>query len=94
LKKLNKLLFSCCISTPLEVLFASVKPSDSSRTLDQIATDIHTFIDRFSSIEAVEDMSTFKHLVRLFKEQCLVEEADENTSEYKAGIKSYPFYFN
>ena len=70
-----------------ESLFASVKPSDSSRTLDQMATDIHSFIDRFSSIEAVEDMSTFKHLVRLFKEQCLVEEADENTSEHTAVAK-------
>lgn len=70
-----------------ESLFASVKPSDSSRTLDQMATDIHTFIDRFSSIEAVEDMSSFKHLVRLFKNQCLVEEIDENNSEHKAVAK-------
>lgn len=70
-----------------ESLFASVKPSDSSRTLNQMATDIHTFIDRFSSIEAVEDMSSFKHLIRLFKNQCLVEEIDENNSEHKAVAK-------
>jgi len=85
--KLSEDIVKRYLSKNTESLFASVKPSDSSHTLDQMATDIHAFIDIFSSIEAVEDMSTFKHLVRLFKEQCLVEEADENTSEHKAVAK-------
>jgi len=86
--KLNEDIVKRYLGKNTESLFASVKPSDSSRTLDQMATDIHTLTDRFSSIEAVENMSTFKHLVRLFKEQCLVEEADDNTFEDKAVAKS------
>lgn len=67
-------------------LFASVKPSNSSHALDLLATDAHTLIERFATTEVVENMSTFKQLVRLFKEQCIVEE-DKDGSEPKAVAK-------
>ena len=64
------------LSKSTESLFASVKPSDSTRTLDQLATDLLTLIDRFSSLSTTQNMSTLKQLVRLFKEQCVVEQED------------------
>ena len=50
-------------------LFAMVKPSESAKTLDQLAEDVFTLIQRFASVERVNDMSSFKLLTRLFKEQ-------------------------
>lgn len=74
------------LSKNTESLFASVKPSDSNHTLDQMASDLHSLTERFSPIAVVENMSTFKQLVRLFKEQCIVAE-DENSSKRKAIAK-------
>ncbi len=82
-EKLNKELIKRYLSKNTESLFASVKPSDSSHTLDQLATDVHALTARFSQISAVENMSTLKQLVRLFKEQCIVEKSDAS-SEPKA----------
>ncbi len=59
-----------------ESLFAMVKPSDSSRTLDQLANDAFSLTQGFASVFRVHDMSSFKLLTRLFKEQCVVEEGD------------------
>lgn len=66
-----------------ESLFAMVKPSDSNRTLDQLAEDVFTLAQRFAFVSAVHDMNTFKVLIRLFKEQCVLEEENES-SESKA----------
>jgi len=54
-----------------------VKPSDSRRTLDQLAEDVFFLTRHFASISAVHDMGSFKQLSRLFKEQCVVEEQAE-----------------
>jgi len=74
------------LSKNTESLFASVKPSDSTRTLDQLATDLLTLTDRFSSVTTVQDMSTLKQLIRLFKEQCVIEYKKDST-EQKAVAK-------
>jgi len=66
-----------------ESLFASVKPSDSNRTLNQLAEDMFVLTQRFASISTVQNMSSFKQLTRLFKEQCIVE-ADDSSSTEKA----------
>ena len=84
--KLDKDLVKRYLSKNTESLFASVKPSDSSHTLDQLATDIHVLTERFSQISAVENMSTLKQLVRLFKEQCIIENNDD-FSDPKASAK-------
>jgi hypothetical protein len=63
-------------------LFAMVKPSESSRTLDQLAEDLFVLTQRFASEASIHDMSSFKLLVRLFEEQCLV--ADAGSTEPKA----------
>ena len=66
-----------------ESLFAMVKPSESANTLDQLAEDIFTLGQRFASVPRVNDMDSFKLLIRLFKEQCVIEEND-HSSEQKA----------
>lgn len=65
-------------------LFAMVKPSESSRTLDQLAGDVFTLTQRFASVPSVHDMSSFKLLVRLFEEQCLVADDNADTNGAKA----------
>lgn len=72
------------LSKSTESLFASVKPSDSSHTLTQLATDVLTLTDHFSSISTVQNMSTLKQLVRLFKEQCIVEQEADSTEKRAA----------
>ncbi len=59
-----------------EAVFALVKPAQAHATLDQLAKDIFFLVERFSSVESVNEMSSFKLLVRLFQEQCIIEEHD------------------
>ena len=74
------------LSKSTESLFASVKPSDSSHTLDQLATDVLILTDRFAQLSTVQDMNTLKQLIRLFEEQCTVEQGDDSV-EAKAVAK-------
>ena len=57
-----------------EAVFALVKPTQAHATLDQLAKDIFFLVEGFSSVESVNEMSSFKLLVRLFQEQCIVED--------------------
>ncbi len=43
-------------------VFAMVKPTDSTRTLDQLAGDVLTLTERFSSVSEVGNMQSFKLL--------------------------------
>ena len=65
-------------------LFAMVKPSDSSKTLDQLAEDVFILTQHFGSEISINDMSSFKLLVQLFKEQCLVADDKTGSAEPKA----------
>ncbi len=75
--KLDSNLTSRYLSKSTESLFASVKPSDSSRTLDQLAEDIFILTQQFGSASTLQNMSSFKQLVRLFQEQCMIEEGEQ-----------------
>lgn len=57
-------------------VFAMVKPSESERTLQMMGTDLFVLIERFRAEEAVTGMHSYQLLMRLFKEQCRVEETD------------------
>jgi len=81
--KLDKDLTNRYLSKSVESLFASVKPSDSSRTLDQLAKDIFILTQQFASVSTLQNMNSLKQLVRLFKEQCIIEEG-EHSGEEKA----------
>ena len=65
-------------------LFAMVKPSESSKTLNQLAEDIFILTQRFASEAAIHDMNSFKLLVRLFEEQCLVADENAGSTQPKA----------
>ncbi len=51
----------------------AVKPSESTRTLEQVGNDCFGLVERFRNQEAVVKLSSYKLLVRLFNEQCVVE---------------------
>jgi hypothetical protein len=53
-----------------------VKPSESERTLQTMGTDLFALIEHFRAEKAVTGMHSYQLLVRLFKEQCRVEEPD------------------
>lgn len=55
-------------------VFALVKPTGSGRTLDQLAEDVLLLIERFAAVPGVDTMQSFNLLVRLFADQCVIEE--------------------
>ena len=69
------------LSKKEESLFAMVKPSESGKTLDQMAEDIFVLTQRFASVERVNDMASFKILIQFFKEQCVVKEDTDSSTE-------------
>jgi hypothetical protein len=74
LDALDKELRTRYLAKKQEAVFALVKPTQAHTTLDQLAKDILFLVERFSSVESVNEMSSFKLLVRLFQEQCIVED--------------------
>jgi hypothetical protein len=57
----------------------AVKPSESSRTLQQVGDDCFALIERFKDQDTVVAMSSYQLLVRLFGEQCVVETTEADT---------------
>ena len=84
--QLDKALVSRYLNKKEEAVFSIVKPSESSRTLNQLAQDIFSLVERFTSLDKVNEMNSFKLLVRLFKEQCLVAD-DEKSGEKLVAAK-------
>ncbi|MDD2338502.1 MAG: transposase [Geobacteraceae bacterium] len=54
----------------------AVKPSESSRKLQEVGVDCFFLVERFKAHESVVAMTSYQLLVRLFSEQCLVENDD------------------
>jgi hypothetical protein len=54
----------------------AVKPSESSRKLQEVSSDCFLLVERFKAHESVVAMTSYQLLVRLFSEQCLVENND------------------
>jgi hypothetical protein len=57
----------------------AVKPSESSRTLQQVGNDCFVLVEHFKDQKAVVDMSSYQLLVRLFNDQCVLEKTDAAT---------------
>ncbi len=53
--------------------FGQLKPSESERNLSTLAHDMYLLISIFSSEAVVSNMTSFKLLLRVFSEQCYVE---------------------
>jgi len=58
----------------------AVKPSDSSRKLQEVGDDCFLLVERFKDHAAVSVMDSYKQLARMFAEQCVLEKAETVTS--------------
>lgn len=58
----------------------AVKPSESSRKLQEVGDDCFLLVERFKDHEAVSDMASYRQLSRMFTEQCVLEKTDEATA--------------
>lgn len=59
----------------------AVKPSESSRTLQQVGNDCFVLVERFKGHEEIASMASYKLLVRLFHEQCVRQKTDDGTTQ-------------
>jgi len=57
----------------------AVKPTESAKKLSELGDDCFLLVERFKEHATVAKMDSYKHLVRLFTEQCIVEK-DANGS--------------
>jgi hypothetical protein len=55
-----------------EGCFSQVKPSEASRTLDELAYDLVYLVELFSSYDPVQKLSEYKLLERVLHDQCLI----------------------
>jgi len=62
--------------------FADVKPSESKKTLSEVASDLYRLVTRFDGHRKVSGMTTYKLLCRILDEQC--EVLSDGTIELKA----------
>jgi len=58
----------------------AVKPSESTRTLQEVGDDCFLLVERFKDHKDVAAMASYKLLARLFTDQCIVEKTDTATS--------------
>jgi hypothetical protein len=61
-----------------ENAFSMVKPSESSRTLAQLADDLFLLVERFKEDDKVSSMTSYHLLARVLREQCLVNPAADS----------------
>lgn len=68
----------------------AVKPSDSAKKLAELADDCFLLVERFKNNTAVTGMASYKHLVRLFNDQCVVETDNNETRVAVKANKDIP----
>ena len=59
----------------------AVKPSESARTLQQVGDDCFFLVERFSGHDEIAAMASYKLLVRLFHEQCVLEKTTDDAPQ-------------
>lgn len=67
--------------------FAMVKPSESAKTLEMVGNDLFFLVEHFRSHDTVPAGSSYQLMVRVLKEQCVVEE-DAVTGSKRIIIKA------
>jgi hypothetical protein len=67
--------------------FSMVRPSESDRTLEKVASDLFDLVHRFAGCGNVTGMSSYKHMSRVLSEQCTLDSAweDDGTGGRKTG---------
>lgn len=68
----------------------AVKPTESARKLAELGDDCFLLVERFKSKETVCKMDSYKQLVRIFTEQCLVEKDDNGARVVIKANKDVP----
>jgi hypothetical protein len=68
----------------------AVKPSESSRTLQQLGDDCFALIHEFKDHDGVTGMTSYQLLVRLLNEQCVIETTDTATQVIVKPNKEVP----
>ena len=76
--KLDQARFLRYLNKKEECLFAAVKPSETSHTLNTLAADTCFLVEHFASNSQVANMGSYKRLSRLFNEQCTISNSDTN----------------
>ena len=67
--------------------FSLVKPSESGKTLEMVARDLFTLVQRFREHDEVKSLHSYNTLLRVLKDQChLTEENDEQPAEVKVKL--------
>ncbi len=79
--KLDQKLIKGYLSKNTESLFAPVKPSDSTHTLDQLATDLLTLTNRFPSVSLLQNMSTAGAAYQIVQRAMCVEHEKDSTEQ-------------
>lgn len=67
-------------------VFSLVKPTESAKTLEIVATDLFSITERFTDNKAVVSMASYQLMLRVLKEQCVVTE-DTATKAKKVEVK-------
>jgi hypothetical protein len=67
-------------------VFSMVKPSESAKTLEMVAGDLFALIEGLKNSEDVVSMPTYLLMLRVLKDQCIVDE-DVETKARKVEVK-------
>jgi len=59
----------------------AVKPTESARKLVELGDDCFVLVEWFKEHAAIGKMDSYKHLVRMFNEQCIVEKDDNDGAQ-------------
>lgn len=60
--------------------FSMVKPSESGKTLAEVAQDLYFLVEHFAGMDDVASMYSYKLLLRVLDEQCIVKKSQDGES--------------
>jgi len=60
--------------------FSMVKPSESAKTLESVSSDLFELVQIFRDNTDIVSMNSYKLMVRVLKEQCVITETDHGKS--------------
>ena len=83
---LSKELTARYLSKSQEAVFSMVKPSQSGKTLVALSADLFFLSEKFKNNDQVAKMNSYQLLLRLLKEQCIVEDDISSTGQ-KVSVK-------
>jgi len=66
----------------------AVKPTESAKKLVELGDDCFYLVERFKDTADVVKMDSYKHLVRMFTEQCIVEKDENSENPDRVVIKA------